>query len=142
MSTTPLLTLTARDYAILRGIALHRPQGQLGYFALLREKLDSAAVVDERDIAPEIVTLDSLVRYRIGGGRPLEHTLVIGPSREVFGKTVSVRSIYGLALIGMRDEQVAMLRLGGDEPEQLSVDMVLFQPEADAERRDFRRQQR
>ena len=132
--------MTSRDYAILRGIAVHRPQGQRGYFALLREKLETTEVVDERDILPEIVTLDSLVRYRIGTGRPLEHTLVIGPSREVFGKTVSVRSIYGLALIGMRDEQVSTLQLGGDEPEQLSVEMVLFQPEADAERRDFRRQ--
>lgn len=131
MSVQPPYILTSRDYAILRGIAVHRPQGQRGYFALLREKLLTAETVERDQIAPEIVTLDSVVRYRIGDGKALEHKLVIGPAREVFGQTVSVRSIYGLALIGMRHEQVVSLALDGTTSDRVTVDMVLFQPGAE-----------
>lgn len=126
--------MTDRDYAILRGIAMARPTGERGYFDLLRHKLVYADIVAPDIIDPDIVTMNSLVRYRQGDGRWLDHKLVIGANREVIGETVSLRTMQGLALLGMREDQV----FAYDGPaDALSVAAVLFQPEADAEIRSY-----
>jgi regulator of nucleoside diphosphate kinase len=122
--------LTDRDYAILRGLAMARPTGERGYFDLLRHKLVHADIVDPGLIDPSTVTLNSQVRYRIGDGRWQEHRLVLGAAREVIGQTISLRSLHGLALLGMQDEQVFSF---GEEPVSVAVSGVLYQPEADAE---------
>ena len=123
--------LTERDYAILRGIAVHRPQGQRGYIALLQRKLIAAEVVEDEEIDAQIVTLDSLVRYRVGEGTPLEHRLVIGPAKEVLGKTVSLRSLPGLALIGLHASQSIELPQADGDSVTITAEAVLYQPETD-----------
>ena len=128
--------LTDRDYSILRGIAMARPLAERGYFDLLRHKLVHADIVDPQLIDPMVVTMNSQVRYRIGDGRWQEHRLVLGAAREVIGQTISLRSLHGLALLGLRDEQVISF---GDEPISVTVEAVLFQPEADAEIVDYGR---
>ena len=97
---TSHISLTARDYAILRGIALHRPLAPRGYYTLLSAKLVCAEVVE--NVAEDVATLDSLVRYRVGAGSTLEHRLVVGSFESMMGTNVSVRSMVGLALIGAR----------------------------------------
>lgn len=122
--------MTDRDHAILRGLALARPSGERGYFDLLRYKLMQVEVVAPEHIEPTIVTMNSQIRYRVGDGRWLEHRLVLGAAREVIGQTVSLRSLHGLALLGMRDEQVLVYDgVSG----AVAIDAVLYQPEADAE---------
>ena len=139
MSNAPRFVMTDRDYAILRGIAMARPAGERGYFDLLRQKLVASDIVDSALIDPGIVTMNSQVRYRIGAGRWLEHRLVLGAAREVIGETVSLRSLHGLALLGLRDEQQFTY-----DPEvgPVVVDSVLYQPEADAEMVDYGRARR
>lgn len=122
-------TFSVRDYAILRGIAVHRPQGLLGYFSLLNDKLAAGTVVEERDMPPGIVRLDSVVRYRINDDAALEHQLVIGPAREVLGRTVSVRSLHGLALIGLAAGQVVELPEPNGGSTRITLEAVLAQPE-------------
>ena len=133
MSEQSKFLMTDRDYAILRGISLHRPTGQRGYYALLRHKLAAADIVRADELDPDVVTMNSMVRYRLNDGRPLEHRLVIGPAREVIGQTVSLRSIHGLALLGMRDDQAFEFVLDDMPLAHVRVEAVMFQPEADAE---------
>ena len=128
--------MTDRDYAILRGIAMARPSGERGYFDLLRHKLVQADIVESDRIDPGVVTMNSQVRYRVGDGRWLEHKLVLGAAREIIGQTVSLRSLYGLALLGMRDEQEFTYDA---ELGPVTVSSVLYQPEADAEIVDYGR---
>src|SRR5690554_7923603 len=136
MSDLPQFVMTDQDYAILRGIAVARPSGERGYFDLLRHKLLRAQVVDAARIEPNVVTMNSQVLYRVGKGRWFEHRLVLGAAREVIGQTVSLRSLHGLALLGMRDEQ--MLDYAPDQG-TVTVNAVLYQPEADAEVVDYGR---
>src|SRR5690606_4041142 len=112
------------------------PSGERGYFDLLRHKLVHTEIVPADAIDPEFVTMNSQVRYRVGDGRWLEHRLVLGAAREVIGQTVSLRSLHGLALLGMRDEQ--MLDYAPDQG-TVTVNAVLYQPEADAEVVDYGR---
>lgn len=136
MSDSPQFVMTDRDYAILRGIAVARPSGERGYFDLLRQKLVQSDVVDSEMIDPSVVTMNSQVRYRVGDGRWLEHKLVLGAAREVIGQTISLRSLHGLALLGMRDEQEFTY---DTEQGPVTVGSVLYQPEADAEVVDYGR---
>ncbi|QDZ12228.1 hypothetical protein [Devosia ginsengisoli] len=136
MSDLPQFVMTDRDYAILRGIAMARPSGERGYFDLLRHKLVQADIVESDQIDPGVVTMNSQVRYRVGDGRWLEHKLVLGAAREIIGQTVSLRSLYGLALLGMRDEQEFTYDA---ELGPVTVSSVLYQPEADAEIVDYGR---
>src|SRR5690606_38284550 len=110
-----------------------------GYFDLLQHKLVHSDIVAPEDIDPFIVTMNTQVRYRLGEGRWLEHRLVLGAAREVIGETVSLRSLHGLALLGMRDEQV--LDYAGEQG-PITVGAVLYQPEADAEIVDYGRARR
>jgi regulator of nucleoside diphosphate kinase len=141
MSTTAQFSMTDRDYAILRGIALARPSGQRGYFDLLRHKLVNSIILDAEVIDPDVVTMNTKVRYRIGDGRVLEHKLVIGPPREVIGETISLRSLHGLALLGMRDDQEFSFDFGEADTsnQRITVDSVVYQPEADDEVVDYGR---
>lgn len=135
MRDQPQYFYTQADYAILRGIAVHRPMtGQRGYYDLLHHKLAAGDAVVEGALPPEVVRLNSLVRYRISEGRPLEHRLVIGSAREVLGRTVSLRSLYGLALIGARAGQAVVLDCFDGPAERVFVEELLAQPES-AERR-------
>ncbi|ODT80864.1 MAG: hypothetical protein ABS76_13795 [Pelagibacterium sp. SCN 64-44] len=134
MSGPAQFVMTDRDYAILRGLVMARPAGERGYYDLLRHKLVHTDIVGQDEIEPNIVTMNSQVRYRIGAGRWLEHRLVLGAAREVIGETVSLRSLHGLALLGMRDEQEFAY---ADEQGPIAVSAVLYQPEADAEMADY-----
>lgn len=134
MPDQPEFIYAETDHAILRGIAVHRPMGQRGYYALLQHKLMAGEVVEDVEVPPTVVRLNGVVRYRIGEGKPLEHKLVIGPAREVLGRTVSVRSLYGLALIGARDGQVVTLTHLDGPTEEVQVEAVLSQPESAAAR--------
>ena len=136
MSGQAQFVMTDRDNSILRGIALARPTGERGYFDLLQHKLTHAQVVEAELIDAAVVTMNSQVRYRVGDGRWQEHRLVLGAAREVIGQTISLRSILGLALLGMKDEQVFSY---DPEREPVSVGSVLYQPEADAEIVDYGR---
>lgn len=129
MSGPAQFVMTERDYAILRGIAMARLSGGRGYFDLLRRKLAATEIMAAELIDRTVVTMNSQVRYRVGEEGWLEHRLVLGTAREVIGQTVSLRSLHGLALLGMRDGQVF-----SDDADMGPVEIaaVLYQPQADA----------
>ena len=105
---TTRVVLTSRDHAILCGIAVQGVVTQHAYLRLLSEKLDATLVGRAGELPPGTVHLGSHVRYRIDGGKLLEHRLVIGPRDEIAGKTCSLRSLHGLALLGMREGERAL----------------------------------
>ena len=108
------VSLTSRDYQIMLGIALHRPIAPRGYHTLLNSRLIAAEVLDEVD--DDVVTIDSLVRYRVGAGNALEHRLVLGSFEALMGKTLSVRTLVGVAMLGARALDTIPLT-GPDEQE-------------------------
>ena len=118
------IMLSERDHAILRGIAVHGGEGRRDYLALLTEKLTGAVIVDAAELATATVRLGSRVRYRIGDSAIMEHTLVIGANKEVLGQTCSLKSIYGLALIGMSSGQSASLLRADGAREVIAVESV------------------
>ena len=124
--------LTQRDHAILSGLAKQNGLVSAAYYQQLTEKLRSALIIDVDEVEPELATIGSFVRYRINGGRALEHRLVLQPDRGKEQHALSIKSRRGLGLLGMRqDEKISLAPMNRESPEVLELELVLFQPEAD-----------
>jgi len=132
MVTEPQFQLTTRDHAILQAMYdQHRgPHGP--YKRLLDQKLRASAIAFSNDIPPGVITLDSRVAYRIDGVPAGPHVLVQGKSA---GEDLSIETILGLALLGLSEGTTVTVDLGDGVTQQLHVESVLSQPEAQARAR-------
>ncbi|WDR03479.1 hypothetical protein PSQ19_05100 [Devosia algicola] len=132
MITSARPMLTVRDHAILTGLARQGGLGSAAYYDQLQQKLGDASIVELVDVDPDLATFGSFVRYRVNGGRPLEHKLLLHPRWGSQEPVLSIKSFRGLGLLGMREGQI--FAVNSHDPEQceaLELEIVLFQPEAD-----------
>lgn len=123
------IVLTAKDFSILEQM-LHSGTGSEQTNGLVRRKLDDARIVFGSDIDPEIVTLDSRVRYRINGNAPEERTLIVDSNQEVRGMTIQLGTLRGVAMLGMAAGEAVTVPRRDGTVETLVVEAVLYQPEA------------
>ena len=124
------IVLTAKDFSFLEQM-LHSGSGSDQSHGLIRKKLDEAKIVFGSDIDPEIVTLNSRVRYRINANAPEERTLVAEPGDEVRGMTIQLGTLRGVAMLGMAAGEAVVVPRRDGTIETLVVEAVLFQPEAE-----------
>ena len=124
------IVLTAKDFSFLEQM-LHAGGGSDQAHGLIRKKLDEARIVFGTDIDPEVVTLNSRVRYRINGNAPEERTLVAEPGHEVRGMTLQLGTLRGVAMLGMAAGEAVMVPRRDGTIETLVVEAVLYQPEAE-----------
>ena len=97
---------------------------------LLDRQLSSALIVDSREIPPDLVTMNSRVRYRRTlGGSPREVAVVYPPDAAPDRARVSVLSPIGVSLIGRRAGRVTG-ELDRLPSMRLHIDQVSYQPEA------------
>jgi regulator of nucleoside diphosphate kinase len=122
--------LTVRDYAVLA--AMLRGAGSLypAIVPLLRRKLSFATVVPGNDVGPNVVTLNSRVRFRVDDGPGDERIVVHGEARGVPGMTIPITAPRGLSLLGLVEGQEVPVDRKGGPSETLFVDAVAYQPEA------------
>lgn len=133
MITAPAPLFTERDHAILFGLARQAGLHTSTYSGQLHQKLQRAVVIPLDQVEPDLATFGSFVRYRINGGGPQEHKLMLHPRAGQEQHTLSVKTLRGLALIGMSEGQVFTSRLAGDGEEVVEIEAILFQPEADGD---------
>jgi regulator of nucleoside diphosphate kinase len=94
-----------------------------GFASILREKLGAAEVTPSDEIGPDVVTLGSVVEYRVEGSPgSAQVTLVRGlNSRD----TLSVFDPRGLALLGLKSGESITIPSGNGSSETLVVEAVL-----------------
>ncbi len=104
------IVLTHDEYHILKTLVERfRYSGKLDQGQLMRfsEELRSARVVDETQLPRDIVTVNSVVRYRYLGaadsGETSEIELVFPADVKQASRRVSILSPLGLALMGERE---------------------------------------
>lgn len=130
MSDAHSISLTPKDFEVLEGLLSSPHAGLADASILIRRKLHAATLVFAQDIGPDVVTVNSRVRYRINGGNAEERTLVADTSEGIQDLIVLLGSAHGIALIGARVGQTLQIaRLDGSH-ETLSVEAILYQPEA------------
>jgi regulator of nucleoside diphosphate kinase len=99
--------------------------------AELEALLDAAAVVPSATIDPNIVTMNStVVLEEQSAGRRMTVTLVYPRDSDPERSQVSVLSPVGRALIGARVGDTIEIVVPGNEPRELRVAELQYQPEA------------
>ena len=120
-------TLTQLDHARLS--RLLDTQADAG--EELADALDLSELVDPREIAADIVTMNSRVLLaEVGTAPPQELTLCYPEQAQASAGRVSVLSPVGASLLGAQVGRTVQWRVPGGAPRQAVVQALLYQPEA------------
>ena len=123
--------LTTKDFTILE-IMLDRVSDRDEQMRqMLREKLNSAIVMFREDVPPDVATLSSRVRFRIDEGEAETRVLSHAPMGSPVGMFLPITAPRGLALLGLREQERFRLERAGGGTEELLLEKVLYQPEAE-----------
>jgi regulator of nucleoside diphosphate kinase len=129
ITTRPAITVSERDLERLETMLAGLPDDQPGVDAL-RDELDRAHVAAPEAMPPNVVTMNSRVRFRIEpAGRELEMTLVY--PRDFTGRPdqLSVTTAAGIAVLGLAvGQQIEWLAPNGQTVGARIVDLA-YQPE-------------
>ena len=129
------IVITQDDMARLRELvrqgrkASRRDQDHL---AELDRELGRAEIIGVEDLAPDVVTMHSIVRVRdLDTGARRVYTLVFPVEADIEKKRISILAPIATALLGYRaGDSVRWKTPGGTK--HLEIEEVLFQPEGAA----------
>ena len=123
MARNPAIVITEADFGRLRRLAGH-PR--------LAAELKKAVVIDSRSIAPDIVTMNSRVRYADQNtGEVREVTIVFPHEANVSTGAISVLTPVGTALLGSAVGQSMAWPFPDGTQHCLRVLRIVYQPEVD-----------
>ena len=124
MSPHRTIVVTDRDYALLRALRQHDG---------LAAELERADVVDSHEVAPDVVTMNSRVRFEdLSTGETREITIVFPHDADMLEARVSVLAPVGTALLGLAEGESIVWPFPDGSSRCLRVLKVTFQPEAEA----------
>lgn len=131
MFKSDVCQLTTRDFTLLEIMQDRWPSNDELMRAILQHKLTKAIVMFRRDIPSTVVTLDSHVSHRIDGGPAETRVVADDAMRGLVGLTVmSITNPRGLAMLGLAEGQSVTLQRPREAAETITVEKVVYQPEA------------
>lgn len=131
----PPIRVTDQDWRRLTSL-LTTPRGRCTpeVRALLDEELARAEVVPAHAVHPNVVTMNSRVRFELGdGGRAIERTLVYPWDADPSTGHLSVLSPLGSVLLGLTVGDVFHWANTDGSSVQVRVLVVVYQPEAEGD---------
>jgi regulator of nucleoside diphosphate kinase len=117
---TDYIIVSQADAAVLRMMPLNEP---------LRRELGRAIVVSSEAMPPDVVTMNSLVRYRDELDGVTRTVALVYPYARGGQGMVSVLSPLGTALLGLSEGQAIDWDFPDGSRRRLTVEEVLHQPE-------------
>lgn len=130
MSTAPHIVVSERDAQRLEALLEKLPADAFPGRAALESELDRADIVDPKEVPPDVVTMNSTIRFRVAStGEEFTLTLVYPKDMDESGGTISVLAPVGSALLGLtQGDRIEWPKPGGGT---LRVELVeiLYQPE-------------
>ena len=127
----PAITVTAQDAMRLARLVDDPFQIRDRQVAFLASELDRANVVDPADIPEGVVTMRSLVEFWKGDSGRLSRAMLVYPAEaSVSEDKISILTPIGTALLGLSEGQSMPYEGIDGRIRRLSVNRVLFQPEA------------
>jgi regulator of nucleoside diphosphate kinase len=98
--------------------------------ARLKQELEQAVVVEPADVPPDVVTVNTRVRFRdLDNNEEMDYTLVLPDKANLDKKCLSVMAPLGMALLGYRTGEVIEWPVPAGT-RRLRIEQVLYQPEA------------
>ncbi|KKO45690.1 nucleoside diphosphate kinase regulator [Arsukibacterium ikkense] len=125
---SPDITLSTTDYDRLDALLTSLNADSIGYVTLSQE-LERANVVAPEQLAANVVSMNSTVRFRLASGKISTLTLVYPKNADQSGNTISVLAPVGCALLGLKTGDTINWPLPSGEMSSITVEEVLYQPE-------------
>jgi regulator of nucleoside diphosphate kinase len=127
----PGITLTTTDMARLAALVGDFFHLRSRAVAFLAHELDRAAIVPSDDIPEGVVTMESVVDFRLDDrGKARRATLVYPGEASITEGRISVLTPVGTALLGLSEGQLMPYEAMDGTMRSLTVLNVLSQPEA------------
>ncbi len=125
--------ITESDYErleeLLEGMEKTGPRDR-DDLAVLEDELDKCQIVEPREMPPDIVTLNSRVRFRdLDADREMIATLVLPGSANLSEGRLSVTSPIGTAILGYAVGDVIEWKVRAGA-KTIRIEEVIYQPEA------------
>jgi regulator of nucleoside diphosphate kinase len=132
-ATNTRVVLTTRDYQRLETLLDSLPASSFPGKAALQAELERADIVEPAQVPPDVVTMNSTVRFRMpGSGKEFSLTLVY-PKDAGEPDRVSVLAPVGSALLGLSVGDELELPTPGGDVATVRVMDVVYQPERSGE---------
>ena len=126
----PPITLTRLDAERLERLLESLPDGAFPAREQLQAELDRADIVESREVAPDVVTMNSKVAFRFReSGREFSLRLVYPKDVDGSADKVSVLAPIGSALLGIRQGDRIQWPMPGGATSTVEVIRVEEQPE-------------
>jgi regulator of nucleoside diphosphate kinase len=126
MSNRLQCSLTPNDHAVLREI-LDQTKSDNAYRRLLKRKLVQAEICSPRNIPDDVVTINSRVTFCVDAGVPRTANLVRNESRDFPNYTVSIETLLGLGLLGLRAGRAVAVETETGGLQKINVLRIDFQ---------------
>ncbi len=130
MSTKPGVVLSSRDADRLENLLASMPSSAFAGKKELEAELDRADIVESEEIPPNVVTMNSTVRFRVTSSQE-EFTLTLVYPRDMddSGKTISILAPVGSAMLGLsQGDEIEWPKPGGGML-KVYVEEITYQPE-------------
>ena len=132
MNSKPSITVSSLDFERLESL-LEKQTGDFPGRDALEAELDRADVLDPKDMPPNVVTMNSTVRFEdVKTGSQHALTLVY-PKGAGAPDTISVLAPAGSALLGLSVGQSIAWPMPGGRTLELRILEVISQPEAEGQ---------
>lgn len=129
MNKRPEIILTSQDLDRLEALLDALPVAAFPGKTELRAELDRAEVVEPQDVPPDVVTMNSVVRFAMESGEEFRLKLVYPKDMDGSPDRISVLAPVGSALLGLAaGERIEWPRPGGGTLKVRLVE-VIYQPE-------------
>lgn len=135
MTAKPEIILSERDAERLEKLLDSFPANAFPGKADLEVELERAKIVDSKDIPPDVVTMNSKVKFRVSKFRVSSSdsefclTLVYPKDVDESGETISILAPVGSALLGLsRGDEIEWPKPGGGVL-KVRIEDVLYQPD-------------
>jgi len=127
MPNTLPIFLSTTDVDILLPI-VDRGEGCHAYRCLLRPRLESAIILAPNELPGHVVTINSRFLYRIDDQAPVAAVAVQSPPEGLADFALSIRTMRGLALLGLAEGCAVAIPGPGGGCERLVVERMLHRP--------------
>lgn len=129
MQKRPKIILTSQDMNRLDKLLEALPEAAFPGKAELEAELNRADVVEPQDVPPDVVTMNSTVRFALESGEDICMTLVYPKDMDGSADRISVLAPVGSALLGLSTgEHIEWPKPGGGMMKVRLVEVV-YQPE-------------
>jgi regulator of nucleoside diphosphate kinase len=130
VSQRPNIILSATDAERLERLLESLPDSAFPGKAELEAELDRADILETKDMPPNVVTMNSTVRFKVASSsEEFCLTLVYPKDVDQSGGTISILAPVGSALLGLSEgDEIEWPKPGGGTL-RVHIDEILYQPE-------------